>query len=701
MDNTSDRNIDFSDNSSKSGNTDTTIIIPLELTDNIQCEQIVTSYGFNTKTCSLVLSLNHRYQDTVITTPVDSNWIKTIETFVKELKHKNVTEDHITMICDVADINAAKIFEHVQKEEEKSHDATQAGIIIEIAEKMCKQFFHDQFQTAYAAVTLGDHIEVLSLDSKRFKSYICGAYYETENFVPNAESISGAINVLKYKADFKGDMIPLHLRVAGDISDGSILYDLTNKDWDIVRITSNGWNIEKSPVIFKRYSNQLPQVFPSREYDKDVFEQFMKLVNVKDEDSKLLLKCYIIALFVPGIQKAIQMLHGDQGAAKTTFQELEKMLVDPSSIRTLAFPRDTNEFIQKLAHNYIAYFDNVSVIKEWVSDILCRAVTGSGFSKRQLYTDDDDIIYNFRRCVGFNGINLGATKADLLDRGLIIELSKISKTARREEKEIWREFEEIKPKLLGYIFDVLVKVLAKFDSVKLSELVRMADFARVCETISRCIGNKDMAFIEAYNRNIQLQTQQVLESNIIAPIVVKFMENKSRWIGTATELLGYMEDIAESLRINTKSRAYPKSPQVLTKKLNEIKATLGEIGISITKGKDSGTKMRFIEICKIPSPSSPSSPDKNYTQITDFNGDDIGDDTTTQTKLSSPKESENRTQILESDGSDSSDDTLHTPIELTKGSIYRLGNSDLFACKDCKIRADRVFMEYHKCSGWQ
>jgi hypothetical protein len=284
---------------------------------------------------------------------------------------------------------------------------------------------------------------------------------------------------------------------------------------------------------------------------------------------------------------------------------------------------------------------------------------------------------------------------------LLIELSKISKTARREEKEIWREFEEIKPKLLGYIFDVLVKVLAKFDSVKLSELVRMADFARVCETISRCIGNKDMAFIEAYNRNIQLQTQQVLESNIIAPIVVKFMENKSSWIGTATELLGYMEDIAESLRINTKSRAYPKSPQVLTKKLNEIKATLGEIGISITKGKDSGTKMRFIEICKIPSPSSTSSPDKNYTQITDFNGDDIGDDTTTQTKLSSPKESENRTQILESDGSDSSDDTLHTPIELTKGSIYRLGNSDLFACKDCKIRADRVFMEYHKCSGWQ
>ena len=64
-------------------------------------------------------------------------------------------------------------------------------------------------------------------------------------------------------------------------------------------------------------------------------------------------------------------------------------------------------------HNYICYFDNVSEIKEWISDQLCRAVTGSGFSKRELYSDDDDIIYNFRRCIGFNGINLGATKADL------------------------------------------------------------------------------------------------------------------------------------------------------------------------------------------------------------------------------------------------------------------------------------------------
>ena len=32
---------------------------------------------------------------------------------------------------------------------------------------------------------------------------------------------------------------------------------------------------------------------------------------------------------------------------------------------------------------------------------------------------DDDILHYFLRCIGFNGINLAATKADLLDRGII------------------------------------------------------------------------------------------------------------------------------------------------------------------------------------------------------------------------------------------------------------------------------------------
>ena len=104
-------------------------------------------------------------------------------------------------------------------------------------------------------------------------------------------------------------MLPLHLRVASNSND--ILYDLTHGGWNvIIRVTAQGWNIEKSPIIFRRYSSHLGQVLPSTKYEDNIFEQFMKLLNIEDNDSRLLLKCYITALFVPRIQKAILMLHG-------------------------------------------------------------------------------------------------------------------------------------------------------------------------------------------------------------------------------------------------------------------------------------------------------------------------------------------------------------------------------------------------------
>ncbi|MBV9668872.1 MAG: hypothetical protein JO327_12180, partial [Nitrososphaeraceae archaeon] len=67
---------------------------------------------------------------------------------------------------------------------------------------------------------------------------------------------------------------------------------------------------------------------------------------------------------IPTIPKPVLILHGEQGSAKSTLLELIKMLVDPSSIRTLSFPRDNKELVQQLSHNYITYFDNISNIRE-------------------------------------------------------------------------------------------------------------------------------------------------------------------------------------------------------------------------------------------------------------------------------------------------------------------------------------------------
>ena len=73
------------------------------------------------------------------------------------------------------------------------------------------------------------------------------------------------------------------------------------------------------------------------------------------------------------------------------------------------------------------------------------------------------------RCLGFSGVNLAATKSDLLNRGLIIQLERITADSQRLIKHIWQEFESLKPQLLGFIFDRLVNVLAmKQQTVKVN-----------------------------------------------------------------------------------------------------------------------------------------------------------------------------------------------------------------------------------------
>ena len=77
------------------------------------------------------------------------------------------------------------------------------------------------------------------------------------------ENLNNVLRFLEAKATFSGNPPrELHLRVAMYDDDNSILYDLTNPEWQIVRVTESGWNIEYAPVdiykVFQSDSSSLP-----------------------------------------------------------------------------------------------------------------------------------------------------------------------------------------------------------------------------------------------------------------------------------------------------------------------------------------------------------------------------------------------------------------------------------------------------------
>lgn len=472
------------------------------------------------------------------------------------------------------------------------------------------EFFTDQFQKPYARIRVNGHLESIAIGSGNFKHWLAHLHYKQQKATLSTEDISACLNILKGKALFEGAQRRLDVRVARFTgAQDTIYYDLCDPEWQCVKLTKQGWTIEQAPIVFARFSNQLPQTKPTRDYDKDVIEKWLGLTNVTNEEHKLLVKVYLVVLFIPEISKAILDTHGEQGSAKTFLQKLIKSIVDPSPAETLAVPKAPGELLQQLSHNYVCVYNNLSKIDDWVSDIFCKAIEGSGNTKRMLYSDDDDVIYNFKRVILLNGINPVAHNADLLDRTILIPLERIPKNKRKKESVLLEEFEQIKPQLLGYIFDILVKVLNRRGEVTLGEYPRLADFAECGELVARCMGFKEGEFLKAYDNNIKLQWQEIIDSSTVGESVVELMKDLQIWgPGKYRVLLDELRAKAIGIGIDVNAKgAFPKQPSNLGQRLNKVKTTLRELGIEIDVKTDTSTNTRLVTIRKGTGKSSGSS----------------------------------------------------------------------------------------------
>ena len=57
-----------------------------------------------------------------------------------------------------------------------------------------------------------------------------------------------------------------------------------------------------------------------------------------------------------------------------------KALVDPNVAPVRALPRDERELFISASNGHVLAFDNLSGLPAWLSDTLCRLVSGGAFS---------------------------------------------------------------------------------------------------------------------------------------------------------------------------------------------------------------------------------------------------------------------------------------------------------------------------------
>jgi hypothetical protein len=75
-----------------------------------------------------------------------------------------------------------------------------------------------------------------------------------------------------------------------------------------------------------------------------------------------------------------------------------------------------------------------------MSDAFCRLSTGSGLTTRELYKDTDEVFLDATRPIILNSIEELATRGDLIDRSIMIEMPRILESNRKLERELLPDF---------------------------------------------------------------------------------------------------------------------------------------------------------------------------------------------------------------------------------------------------------------------
>lgn len=533
----------------------------------------------------------------------------------------------INSIITCINQNTDVIYEHVQKTNSnvlKSEESNKVDNLIELALKPenIDKVFKDQYDKIFVAVRTGNdgHLRILPINSTKFKRYLSKLNRGNTGFSISDSLLGTVVTNLAAEAEFSGEVIPLHLRVAwgseaNRTKEDCIYYDMCDSQGRIIEISKeNDWRIidgkndgdgeNAYPILFIKH-NQKAQVEPNREYPDDIFDQLLNLTNVKNPKHRLLVKVYIISTLIPDIDHVILTTYGPKGAAKSFLLELVKKLIDPTKPILLTLHRNIDQFIQQNNHNYINYYDNVKYISSWLSDEICKAVTGIGYSKRQHYTDDEDIVYEHKRCLGLNGINIALTESDALDRCLFIELEEIEEENRKKESDLWKEFERIKPLVFGYILDVIAKTMQIKQTLDLKTLPRMADWTEWGEAISQAMGSPPNAFVQAYSENRNEQNIVAVNENFVGFLILEYIQDKERQFGEITTRIEFetqefykeLVDFAVNNDIRIDGRQFPKDAGNLVKKINTIKPNLkASYGIIIEIDRNSNTNKSIVVI---------------------------------------------------------------------------------------------------------
>jgi hypothetical protein len=442
----------------------------------------------------------------------------------------------------------------------------------------CAQLSRGADGRPFARVPVEDRFEFYELRSAAFRNWLVDAYLERCDEPPSKLVISRVVAVLEARAQFRGTIPAVHIRVAG-ASEGErdVSYlDLGDPEGRAVEIRASGWKVVHRPgVHFRRATGMLPLPVPESGGTINLLRPY---VNLGEVDFRLFV-AWLTAAIRPAGPYPPLVLYGEQGSAKTTLAKVARRLIDPHSALLLGEPASTRDLMITALNSWLLAFDNIGDLPVWLSDCFCRLATGGGYATRSLFTDDQVTYIQAQRPIMLNGIDDFVKRGDLIDRSVFLSLSPIHPSDRRTEGEFWASFQFDYSRILGSLLDAVVLGMRILPSVELPEVSRMADFGYWGEAVGRGLGWPEQSFRSAYARNRRAATDSAIEDSAVADALFKSVPPSLKWSGTTAELHRQLTACVGT-SIASSSR-WPKIVARFSGEVRRLAPQLRERGLSI------------------------------------------------------------------------------------------------------------------------
>ncbi|MCI8371906.1 MAG: hypothetical protein HFI75_05850 [Lachnospiraceae bacterium] len=421
------------------------------------------------------------------------------------------------------------------------------------------------------------HKKTLELYSKDFAMEFRLFYSERFQVSPHQIDMSKVIDYLEMEC-YKNTLdYELCHRVYND-NNQCIAYDLNKDDETAVWIENGECEIVQiEDTLFCRSNMFKNQIQPDFDVEPKKLLHFVKKhFNVESRDEVRMLALYLVSCFWGlNINHPILVLVGEKGSSKSTSLRKLERIIDPKTSDLCGIPKGADGLELRLSNSYFCTLDNLSSISRSMSDLLARAATGGSVTKRALYQNTEEIVLNIKTILAVNSVSMVVRESDLLDRSLLINLARVQPEEMKTEEEIWKEFEDDLPQILGCCFQTLALALNDKETMEETKLIRMADFHIVCIRIGKVLGLTKEKVSELLWKNQKKINQQTLDGDVIAQCMAELMNRRTGYKGSVSNLLAELKMIAEE---NSVSPNYlPKAPNQLSKRLNKIKSNLQQM----------------------------------------------------------------------------------------------------------------------------